>query len=319
MVEEVWDMISSFVGYSFCKPHSASYAMLSFTCAYLKTHFPAEFLAAVISNQGGYYSSYAYMSEARRFGVTILTPDINHSRYEWYGNNNTIQMGFMSIKGLRKSAIHLILDERKAGDFDSLDDFLMRVTIDLADAILLTNAGCLSCLEPTSNHQQIAYRIAGFYLQEGSRKPLTFNPINNINIEHDSYRMELEAFVYPISSHPLTRYRHLVSNKIKCAREISDYVGKSIYLLGVYITKKETKTKQSEAMQFLTLEDESDIYECVMFPKEFREFGDLLNWETLFIIRGTVEQSFGVYSVTIEKMGSLQQWVARLNQKQLLN
>ena len=70
------------------------------------------------------------MSEARRFGVTILTPDINRSRYEWHGNNNTIQMGFMSIKGLRKSAIHLILDERKAGDFDSLDDFLMRVTID---------------------------------------------------------------------------------------------------------------------------------------------------------------------------------------------
>ena len=72
-------------------------------------------------------------------------------------------------------------------------------------------------------------------------------------------------------------------------------------------------------MQFLTLEDESDIYECVMFPKEFREFGDLLNWETLLIIRGTIEKSFGVCSVIIEKMGSLQQWVARLNQKQLFN
>ena len=72
-------------------------------------------------------------------------------------------------------------------------------------------------------------------------------------------------------------------------------------------------------MQFLTLEDESDIYECVMFPKEFREFGDLLNWETLLIIRGTIEKSFGVFSVTIEKMASLQQWVARLNQRQFLN
>ena len=72
-------------------------------------------------------------------------------------------------------------------------------------------------------------------------------------------------------------------------------------------------------MQFLTLEDESDIYECVMFPKEFREFGDLLNWETLLIIRGTIEKSFGVFSVTIEKMTSLQQWVARLNQRQFLN
>ena len=81
IIKDVWDMITSFVGYSFCKPHSASYAMLSFTCAYLKAHFPAEFLAAVISNQGGFYSSYAYVSEARRFGIQILPPDINPVSY----------------------------------------------------------------------------------------------------------------------------------------------------------------------------------------------------------------------------------------------
>ena len=72
-------------------------------------------------------------------------------------------------------------------------------------------------------------------------------------------------------------------------------------------------TRQSEPMEFLPLEDETDIYECVLFPDVFKEYGDLLHWETLFIIRGTVEQSFGVYSVTIEKMGSLQQWVRRFN------
>ena len=95
-------MISSFKGFSFCKPHSASYAMLAFTCAYLKTHFTAEFISSVISNQGGYYSSYAYMSEAKRFGVAIHTPDINDSKYEWIGENNQILMGFMSIKRLKK-------------------------------------------------------------------------------------------------------------------------------------------------------------------------------------------------------------------------
>ena len=78
-------MIASFVGYSFCKPHSASYAMLSFTCAYLKAHFTAEFIAAVISNQGGYYSTYAYMSEARRLGIVIKRPVVNYSYDEWRG------------------------------------------------------------------------------------------------------------------------------------------------------------------------------------------------------------------------------------------
>ena len=73
-------------------------------------------------------------------------------------------------------------------------------------------------------------------------------------------------------------------------------------------------THRSEPMEFLTLEDETDIYECVLFPDIFKEFGDILHWETLFIIRGTVEESFGVYSVTIEKMGSLQQWLQRLDQ-----
>ncbi len=70
----------SFDGYSFCKPHSASYARVSYQAAYLKVHHPAEFMAAVISNQGGFYSPFAYVSEARRMGLTIAPPDVNRSR-----------------------------------------------------------------------------------------------------------------------------------------------------------------------------------------------------------------------------------------------
>ena len=91
-------------------------------------------------------------------------------------------------------------------------------------------------------------------------------------------------------------------------------MGKSIYLIGIYITRKEIVTRRSDPMEFFTLEDETDIYECILFPETFQEFGDLFHWETLFIIRGMVEESFGVYSVTIEKLASLQQWVHRLNQ-----
>ena len=131
-------MIVSFVGYSFCKPHSASYAMLSFTCAYLKAHFTAEFIAAVISNQGGYYSTYAYMSEARRLGIVIKTPDVNHSYYEWRGNKNEIRVGLMSIKRLKNNVVKKIMAQRKSGLFESLDDFLFRVDMDLSAAMALT-------------------------------------------------------------------------------------------------------------------------------------------------------------------------------------
>ena len=312
MIHNIWDMIVSFVGYSFCKPHSASYAMLSFTCAYLKAHFPAEFLAAVISNQGGYYSSYAYMSEARRFGIKILHPDINDSVYNWYGKNNEIQVGLMSVKRLRQKAIGLILDERKAGAFDSLDDFLFRVELDLADAMALTNAGCFKSIAPDLTHQAIAYKVAGFYLQNESRRSFDSTPIKRSPTSDDTYLLELETFGFPISTHPLARYRHILSPKIRYAKDIPHFFGQSIYLIGLYITRKESMTRRAEPMEFLTLEDETDIYECVLFPDVFKEFGDILHWETLFIIRGTVEESFGVYSVTIEKIGSIQQWVRRL-------
>ena len=313
MIKGVWDMIASFVGYSFCKPHSASYAMLSFTCAYLKAHFPAEFLAAVISNQGGFYSTYAYMSEARRFGVQILLPDVNLSHRQWRGRKNVIRMGFMSIKGLKKKAVDAILDERKAGKFDSLDDFLSRVDLDLADAMALTNSGCFNNLVPKITHQERAYRVAGFYLQNGKREPFTASPVNYDLTAEDQYRLELETFGYPLSVHPVARYRPMLSPRIKYARDIPNLMGQSIYLIGVYITRKEIVTRRSDPMEFFTLEDETDIYECILFPDTFQEFGDLFHWESLFIIRGTVEESFGAYSVTIEKLASLQQWVHRLN------
>ena len=314
MINDIWNMIVSFVGYSFCKPHSASYAMLSFTCAYLKAHFPAEFLAAVISNQGGYYSSYAYMSEARRFGINILHPDINASGYHWYGKNTEIRVGLMSIKRLRQKAIDLILDERKAGKFDCLDDFLFRVDLDLADAMALTNAGCFRSIAPDLSHQDIAYKVAGFYLQNSPQNSFGSIPIEDHLTQDDTYRLELDTFGFPISIHPLERYRPMLSNRIIYAKDIPRFFGRSIYLIGIYITRKESMTHRAEPMEFLTLEDETDIYECVLFPNIFKEFGDLLHWETLFIIRGTVEESFGVYSVNIEKMGSLQQWLRRLGQ-----
>jgi len=76
-VERMWAMMMSFDGYSFCKPHSASYARVSFQAAYLKRHYPAQFMAAVISNQGGYYSTFAYVSEAKRLGLRVVAPDVS--------------------------------------------------------------------------------------------------------------------------------------------------------------------------------------------------------------------------------------------------
>ena len=311
-VDQIWQMISSFKGFSFCKPHSASYTMLSFTCAYLKTHFTAEFIASVISNQGGYYSSYAYMSEAKRFGIKIKTPDINKSKYEWIGEKNQIIMGLMSIKGLKKSIVKTILDNRKSGTFQSLEDFLFRVKMDLSDAMALTNAQCFKYLCNEISHRQIAYIVAEFYLNSrNNNEPLHHGPIKKNLTADEIYRLEVDTFGYPVSVHPLEPYRSVVSKRIGFAKDIHKKLGQRIYLLGIYITRKETQTNHNESMQFLTLEDETDMYECILFPKVFSEFGDIVHWETLFIIYGKVEEAFGVYNINIEKMTSLREWVKK--------
>ena len=160
----------------------------------------------------------------------------------------------MSIKRLKGKVVNAILDERKSGKFDSLEDFLVRVELNLADAMALTNAGCFNKLTSDMTHQELAYRVAGFYLQHGDRKPLTSSPVNYNLLAEDLYWLELETFGYPLSVHPVSRYRPMLSRRIKYAKNIPKFVGQSIYLIGVYITRKETTTGNSEPMEILTME-----------------------------------------------------------------
>jgi error-prone DNA polymerase len=145
--ETVWDMFTSFAGYSFCKPHSASYALVSFKSAYLKAHYPAEFMAAVLSNGGGYYSTLAYVSEARRMGISVLGPDINESDWHWLGEGKTIRLGLQQLQDIRRETLEAVLAERsKNGLFLSLEDFLRRVPLTSSDGSVLVKSGCLDSL-----------------------------------------------------------------------------------------------------------------------------------------------------------------------------
>jgi DNA polymerase-3 subunit alpha/error-prone DNA polymerase len=138
---QIWDMMLSFDGYSFCKPHSASYAMVSFQSAYLRVHHPAEFMAAVLSNQGGYYRPHAYIAECRRMGLLTEGPDVNASRWKYYGRGKRVIIGLMAVKGLSKSGAETIITDREQrGDFKSLEDFSRRVWLGRDDITALCPA-----------------------------------------------------------------------------------------------------------------------------------------------------------------------------------
>jgi DNA polymerase-3 subunit alpha/error-prone DNA polymerase len=159
-IEAVWEMMMSFSGYSFCKPHSASYARVSFQAAWLKTHFPAEFMAAVISNQGGFYAPFAYVSEARRIGLTVLPPDVNSSDTRWRGRRKTLRVGLLSIKGLSNCTQERMVRERHRRPFQSVADFLNRAQPDDAEARNLIACGALDAFSPGNNRAPLIWALA---------------------------------------------------------------------------------------------------------------------------------------------------------------
>jgi error-prone DNA polymerase len=116
--KQVWHMVMSFAGYSFCKGHSCSYIQVAQQSGYLRAHYPAEFFAAVLANGGGFYAPFAYVAEARRAGVTVLPPDINASRFETTGCGLAIRIGLQFIKGLSAGAVERILGGRTGGRED---------------------------------------------------------------------------------------------------------------------------------------------------------------------------------------------------------
>ncbi|HTG48943.1 MAG TPA: hypothetical protein VL915_00550, partial [Gemmatimonadales bacterium] len=112
-IRRVWEMIMSFAGYSFCKGHSASYIQVAQHSCYLRAHYPAEFMAAVLANGGGFYHPFAYVAEAMRMGLTVLPPDVNASDFRCTGRGTELRIGLQFIKGLSAEGAERILYGRR--------------------------------------------------------------------------------------------------------------------------------------------------------------------------------------------------------------
>jgi DNA polymerase III alpha subunit len=152
--EETWMMVEKFAGFGFCKAHAATYADISYRMTYLKTHHTAEFLAAMCSAGAGFYHVSAYVEEAKRWGIAVLLPSVNHSRMEYTAEWNAdgapstlqrkraLRVGLMQVKGLRVETILAILRSReKYGAFRSLEDFLARIPAERDEIEALIKCG----------------------------------------------------------------------------------------------------------------------------------------------------------------------------------
>jgi DNA-directed DNA polymerase III PolC len=144
LAKEVWRQVESFSGYSFCKAHSASFAVESFQSLYLKAYYPLEFMVGVINNFGGFYRTEFYVHEARMAGGRIHPPCLNHSRYLTDLQGEDIYLGFIHVKGFsERLALAITLEREQHGPFRSLVDFCRRVEVESSQLDLLIRIGAL--------------------------------------------------------------------------------------------------------------------------------------------------------------------------------
>jgi DNA polymerase-3 subunit alpha/error-prone DNA polymerase len=275
-VAAVWDMMMSFSGYSFCKPHSASYARVSFQAAYLKVHHPAEFMAAVISNQGGFYSAFAYVSEARRMGLTILPPDINASAIRWTGHGITMRVGLLSIKNLSAHTQQRIVSQRRQGAYGSMRDVLERVRPDEVEARALIHCGALDELNPAGSRSALMWQLScGLKARRAKPAPQTVPlfgqssagpcdqppPLPPDN-PRTRLRREFSVLGFLCDRHPMELFTNQLSKQRTIqVVDLPRFIGRRVRLAGWLITGKVVSTKNGDPMEFLTFEDQTGIVE----------------------------------------------------------
>ncbi len=316
--ERIWAMMMSFDGYSFCKPHSASYARVSFQAAYLKAHFPAEFMAAVISNQGGFYATFAYVSEARRLGLNILCPDVNESGVQWRGAGKELRVGLMAVAGLSQATANRIVEEARKRPFASVFDFLGRVRPSTDEAEALVHAGALDGMHPSAatNRGVLIWMLATW--RKGTHQLGTLFPLDPTppplppQERRQRLRNEYRVLGFLCETHPITLFtaqRHragaLTAQQLLHLPDTAIGQHRTVRFLGWLITGKVVGTKQGTPMEFLSFEDETGMMECTLFSKEYDHYCHLLARKGPLLLEGYVEEEYRTRTLTLTRIAAV--------------
>jgi len=286
--ERIWEMMAAFAGYGFPKAHAASYAQIGWRSAWCKTYFPAEFMAAVLANWGGYYSQRVYLSEARRMGLIVRPPHVNHAGINFsvreVDGQKILFMGLGQVKDLTRRTIERIL---RGQPFVSVDDLLTRADPRPQEAESLAKVGALEGLGiiPAILRRLQSGWKAGqmslFSLDESNGEDWSIE--QKVTAQQELLGVSLEA-------HPL----ELAASRVAASGAIStleavERVGQRVTLAGVRQTSHRSRTAKGEPMLFLTLEDLSGMLEVVLFPQSYRQAKDIVSSNRPFLITGIME------------------------------
>jgi DNA-directed DNA polymerase III PolC len=310
LTKEVWRQIESFAGYSFSKAHSASYAVESFQSLYLKAHFPLEFMVAVINNFGGFYRTWVYVHEAKRYGANIQLPCVNRSTYKTTIYGTDIYLGFIHIMSLEDKLARSIEENRQSeGPFAGLSDFIIRLSPGIEQMILLIRAGAFRF---TGKKKSVLLWEVHMMMNKSKpepMRPMFSSPVKEFSLpdlEHDrlddAYD-EIELLSFPVSMTWFDMLETSFRGDIP-AREMINHVGEKVRMTGHLVTIKYIKTIKKEWMNFgCFIDAEGSFFDTTHFPQSLKNYP--FKGSGTYLIMGKVVEEFGYPSIEVEKLAKL--------------
>lgn len=300
----VWEKLVRFHGYMFNKAHSASYAVEAFEGAWLKCRWPADYMAAVLDNERGFYSPLFYILEARRLGIGLLGPDINWSSPRWTVEDIPgpggaprphLRVPLRAIKGLTQRTLARWATERARASFCSVADFLRRVAPPPDDRDRLLDAGALDGFglpRPDLFWQLRAAPVAAddlFAAAEASPSgPPT--PLGRPPDAAERAAREVELMGFPVSLDAFDHFGRDVDWSSYCqVKDLPRFHGQTVHLVGLVVQTRRTHTSKGEVMFFGTLADPTGFVEVTLFPAVFRRCGHLLERGGVVAVRARVD------------------------------
>ncbi len=316
----LFEQIEKFASYCFNRSHSAAYAFVAYQTAYLKCHYPQEYLASILSSvSGDQDKTQLYIEEALKFGIQVMPPDINKSYAEFTPDGNNIRFGLASIKQVGEAVVEAIIAEREAnGEFKSIYDFCKRVDSKCSNKRVmegLIKAGAFGTLEKsrkqllenleyivaTANRENQAKALGqvSLFAGLGEDNDIGYNEFQLAGSDEEFDARQLQMFEkeflgFYVSSHPLSTIRDklpfLMTHKIsELAEQPNDKV---VTICGLITSSKQIPTKKdpTKFIKFCTVEDLTGKVETIAFNAKLAEYGTFLQNEQRVIISGKISR-----------------------------
>ena len=338
--EALFTLIEKFAGYGFNKSHSAAYALVAYQTAYLKAHYPLEFLAALLNSEINQTTSLAkHIMEAREQGLALLPPDINLSQRDFAVEDGRVRYGLAGVKNAGSGAIQEVVEARKTGRFETFSDFLERVNLSRVNRKVieaLIQAGAFDTLEKNrarlmagldtglerAQRAKSLQALKQMSMFEALAESVTDDWLPEASEWEESEKLakEKEALGVYLSGHPLDSYRHILKSWVKVTTaDLPDTPDGESVALGVVVTAaKEKVSRKGGRVAILTVEDLTGSVEVLVFGDVLEKMAPWLSQPSLPLwLKGDVvqeERGAKIVAREVAPLGtSLPRWPARLD------